>query len=142
MRESTAYTGSVPAYGEPWPTNADTLRHNSIDRPHIVLREAIGTLRDVFFGWQVPSSLVQDALRTLDNLVLNRRLPILEFHEVMASVGSSPLLSEGLKAQLLNLAPPPDAVDNKTLKASAIKDVIAEHCATLPTRMSESLFDY
>ena len=79
VRESTAYTGSVPAYGEPWPTNADTLRHNSIDRPHIVLREAIGTLRDVFFGWQVPSSLVQDALRTLDNLVLNRRLPILEF---------------------------------------------------------------
>ena len=59
----------------------------------------------------------------------------------MASVSGSPLLSEGLKAQLLNLAPPPDAVDNKTLKASAIKDVIAEHCATLPTRMSESLFD-
>ena len=81
VRQSTPFRGAIPLYGDPWPTSP-----SEEERPHIVLRDAMGTVRDVLAGWQVPDTIVQQALRSIDTLVYDERLCLLEFNEIMSNI--------------------------------------------------------
>ena len=150
VRLSTPFRGLLPEYGEPWPTSASKQ-----ERPHIVLRDAMGTVRDVLAGWQVPDIMVQQALRSIDTLVYDKRLCLLEFNEIMSNIEAR--LPSELRTALNNLRPPggSSGSDGETKEGSSsssvaadfvfpvdeLKTTIVDHCSLLPTRQAETLMN-
>ena len=143
VRQSTPFRGALPNYGDPWPTSA-----SKVERPHIVLRSAMETLRDVLAGWQVPDPLVQQALRSMDTLVHDDRLCLLEFNEIMSNIETR--LPAELRAALVNLRGDTTGGEEKKNKSSSsttkfpvseLQSTIVEHCTTLPTRQADTLLE-
>jgi acetyl-CoA carboxylase/biotin carboxylase 1 len=155
VRLSTPFRGCLPDYGEPWPTT------NSQERPHLVLRDAMGTVRDVLAGWQVPDTMVQSALKSIDTLVYDDRLCLLEFNEIMSNIEAR--LPTALKRSLNALrndvasdaassdaassdaassdAASSDAASSSVFPVGALQTTIEQYTNTLPVRQAKTLQD-
>ena len=145
VRLSTPFRGCLPDYGEPWPTT------NSQERPHLVLRDAMGTVRDVLAGWQVPDTMVQSALKSIDTLVYDDRLCLLEFNEIMSNIEAR--LPTALKHSLNALrndvasdaassdAASSDAASSSVFPVGALQTTIEQYTNTLPVRQAKTLQD-
>ena len=134
VRQSTPFRGAIPLYGDPWPTSP-----SEEERPHIVLRDAMGTVRDVLAGWQVPDTIVQQALRSIDTLVYDERLCLLEFNEIMSNIEAR--LPVELRSALTSLRPTKKSGATAQFPVSELKRTIVDSLATLPTKQADTLMD-